>query len=147
MKRIIILSALLLVAGVSMAQRKKSDAAPRQTPLVDSIAFHLYTDSLKKGTHNYINVDGRLPGGGWYPLGANDLIFESDEGHFEGNDLVIPADFKKEKVTITATYKRNTSIRKQVTVYIKILPDGPLKTKEEIMQEMQQSGRKKKGRS
>jgi hypothetical protein len=30
---------------------------------VDSIFFHPYTDSLKKGTYNYINVDGKLSDG------------------------------------------------------------------------------------
>ena len=35
---------------------------------VDSIYFHLYTDSLKKGQHNYINVDGKLSNGSWMPV-------------------------------------------------------------------------------
>ena len=32
---------------------------------IDSIYFHLYTDSLKKGTHNYINIDGKTSDGKW----------------------------------------------------------------------------------
>ena len=30
---------------------------------LDSIFFNLYTDSLKKGTYNYINVDGQFTDG------------------------------------------------------------------------------------
>lgn len=145
MKQYIILFFLMLLASTGFAQRKKSNPPSRVTPPIDSIAFHLYTDSLKKGTHNYINVDGRLSGGGWYPLGAADLLFESDEGHFEGNDLILPADFSKEKVTITVTYKRNASLRKRVTIYIKILEDGPLKSKQEIMNELEQPRKRKRG--
>ncbi len=35
---------------------------------IDSIYFHLYTDSLKKEVHNYINVDGLLQNGRYLPL-------------------------------------------------------------------------------
>ena len=35
---------------------------------VDSIYFNLYTDSLKKQVHNYINVDGKFSNGSWLPL-------------------------------------------------------------------------------
>jgi len=40
---------------------------------VDSIYFNLYTDSLKKGQHNYINMDGKLSNGRWMPLTAKKL--------------------------------------------------------------------------
>src|SRR5882762_9561310 len=56
---------------------------------IDSICFHLYTDSLKKGVHNYINVDGRLSDGRWLPLTAKEILFTCNTGKFEGNDLVL----------------------------------------------------------
>lgn len=145
MKQFFTFFALLLLFNQCLAQRKKTDKISN-TPVVDSIAFHLYTDSLKKGVHNYINVDGRLPKGGWYPLTAEDILFDCEEGHFEGNNLVLPADFKKEKVIITATYKRNQQISRKITIYIKTLEDGPLKTKEEIMDELRGRPKKKRGR-
>ena len=49
---------------------------------VDSIYFHLYTDSLKKGTYNYINVDGKLSDGTWKPLTAKDILFSSSSCEF-----------------------------------------------------------------
>ena len=44
---------------------------------IDSISFHLYTDSLKKGQHNYINVDGKLSNGHWQPLTSKEIQFSS----------------------------------------------------------------------
>ena len=35
---------------------------------IESIEFHLYTDSLKKGVYNYINIDGKMSDGSWRPL-------------------------------------------------------------------------------
>jgi len=49
---------------------------------VDSIYFHLYTDSLKKGFFNYINVDGKLTNGEWTPLDSSEVLFLSDAGFF-----------------------------------------------------------------
>ncbi len=137
----------LIVTNPLVAQKKKSNDSPSHPPKVDTIAFHLYTDSLKKGVHNYISIDGRLPGGSWYPLSSEEIEFVSDEGSFEGNNLILPLNFPKEKVTITATYKRNPKLRQQVTIYIKTVEDGPLKTKEQIMEEIRQGGKKKRGRN
>lgn len=105
-----------------------------RTQKIDSIYFHLYTDSLKKGTHNYINVDGKLSNGRWLPLTSKEIQFSSSAGSFEGNDLVIPFDFKEEKITVKAALKANTSIWKEITIWIKKKPDPErLPTKEEIM--------------
>ena len=121
-KRLILLSCLLLLCLFTKAQK------------VDSIYFHLYTDSLKKGTHNYINVDGKLSNGRWLPLTSKEIQFSSSSGSFEGNDLIIPLDFAEEKVIVKAVLKSNTNIWKEVTIWIKKKPDPEkLPTKEEIM--------------
>src|SRR5207344_2336753 len=57
---------------------------------IDSISFHLYTDSLKKGTHNYINIDGKTSDGKWKPLTSKDITFTTTYGTFEGTELVLP---------------------------------------------------------
>lgn len=95
---------------------------------VESIHFHLYTDSLKKGTHNYINVDGKMSDGSWRPLTAKDLDFKSDYGKFEGNDLILPDKPLVDKVTVTATLKTNDKNSKQITIWIKQKPDPKLPT-------------------
>jgi len=111
----------------------------------DSIFFNLYTDSLKKGTYNYINVDGKFSDGHWLPLTAKHIQFNTTGGKFEDNSLLIDKDFKEEKVTITAVLKADTSVQKSVTIYIKKNKDNEkLKTNEEILKEIEQQGKQKK---
>lgn len=110
---------------------------------IDSIFFHLYTDSLKKGTYNYINVDGRSSEGRWIPLTSTQLTFKTTGGRFENNDLFLPVDFDMEKVTVTARLKSDTTVTKQRTIYIKTLPDEPLKTLEEVMKKPAKNKRRK----
>jgi len=101
---------------------------------VDSIYFHLYIDSLKKGTHNYINVDGKLSNGKWTPLSDKEIQFTSSHGIFIHNDLVLPADFSEDKVTVKASLKTNPSIQKEITIWIKKIPDPiNLPTKEDVL--------------
>ena len=101
---------------------------------IDSIYFHLYTDSLKKGTYNYINVDGKLSNGSWRPLTAKEIEFSASACKFSGNELIIPADCKEEKITLKAVLRSNPSIFIEKTVWIKKKPDPEfLPTKDEIL--------------
>jgi len=101
---------------------------------VDSIFFHLYTDSLKKGVYNYINVDGKLSTGAWRPLTAKEISFSASEGRFEGNSLIIDTAFKGEKVTVKAILKENPAQWKEATIYIKKIGDiERLRTVNEVM--------------
>jgi hypothetical protein len=93
---------------------------------VDSIYFHLYTDSLKKGQHNYINVDGKLSNGRWLPLTAKEVLFSCAEAKFEGNELIIPIDFKEEKITVRAVLKANQLVTIEKTIWIKKKPDDEM---------------------
>ena len=121
MKKILLLSVFLSLYAVLFAQK------------VDSIYFHLYTDSLKKGQHNYINVDGKMSNGRWMPLTHKEIIFSCSSATFEGNELIIPFEFLPEKVTITAVLKNNPAVRIEKTIWIKTKPDGDLPTKDEIL--------------
>ena len=110
---------------------------------VDSIFFHLYTDSLKKGTHNYINVDGKMSNGRWQPLTNKEIDFTSSYGKFEGNILIIDTAFKGEKVTVKAVLKNNTAIWKEATIYIKKVEIVErLRTVDEILNTPSNSSRK-----
>jgi hypothetical protein len=101
---------------------------------VDSIYFHLYTDSLKKGTYNYINVDGKMSDGSWRPLTSKEIEFSSSLCEFSGNELVVPFDFKQEKITVKAVLKSNPAIRLERTIWIKKLPDPQiLPTREDVL--------------
>lgn len=112
---------------------------------IDSIYVNLYTDSLKKGTYNYINIDGKLSNGSYLPLDSTHIIFSASEGKFYGNSLWIDKDFKYEKVNIKVTLREKPQLTREFTIYIKKLPDdGPLKTEEELLREMDKSKKKKK---
>ena len=121
MKKIILF--LILTVSVSSLFAQK----------VDSIYFNLYTDSLKKGQHNYINIDGKLSNGRWMPLSAKDIEFSCSDAKFEGNELIIPENFKKEKVTVKAVLISNPAVWLEKTIWIKTRPDPELPTRDEIM--------------
>lgn len=114
MKRISFFVPFLLLAFFGNAQK------------IDSIYFHLYTDSLKKGTHNYINVDGKTSDGKWKPLTAKEITFTTSYGVFEGNELILPDEPTVQKLTIKAVLKSDPNTWKEVTVWIKKKPDDEL---------------------
>ena len=56
------------------------------------------------------------------------------EAKFEGNELIIPADFKEEKVTVRATLRSNLFVVIEKTIWIKKKPDDEmLLTKDDVM--------------
>lgn len=139
MKRIAFLLLFFLAGKWASAQK------------IDSIYFHLYTDSLKKGFYNYINVDGKTADGKWYPLTADEVIFSAGNDttlSFKNNDLFIDSAYAKETVRVKAVLKSNPKVWKEVTIYIRKRGfDEPLKTNEEILQEYtKQPARKKKSK-
>lgn len=122
MKKFLLFPLLLLTINSVNAQK------------VDSIYFHLYTDSLKKGTHNYINVDGKLSNGKWKPLTVKEINFSTSYGIFEGNELILPAECIEEKVIVKAVLKDQPGNWKEITIWIKKKTDDEkLPTKEEVI--------------
>lgn len=116
-----------------------------QAQKVESIHFNLYTDSLKKGFFNYINIDGKFSDGSWQPLDSSHITFVANTGFFQGNDLFIDSSYKGEKVTVKTILRSNPRIWKEVTIYIRKRGfDEPLKTNDEILDEMMRSNQRKK---
>jgi hypothetical protein len=113
---------------------------------LDSIFFNLYTDSLKKGTYNYINVEGHFTDGTYLPLSNKELKFTASGGKFNGNSLFIDSAFADEKVRIKAVVIRNPRLAKEIEIYIKKAPDNErLPTLEEVMKPSKDTaGRKRK---
>lgn len=127
---------LILTASFAKAQK------------IDSIYVNLYTDSLKKGTYNYINIDGLLSNGRYLPLDNNDLTFTASGGEFKGNSLWIDKDFKQDKVNIKVVLKSNPLQHKEFDIYIKQNPDNEkLKTSDDILNEIKRAGKNKKNKS
>ncbi len=108
---------------------------------IKKIYVDLYTDSLKKGTYNYINIDGQLPNGKYIPLDSTQLIFTASAGKFSGNSLWIDKNFRDEKVDLTVTLREDRSLHKEFTLYIKKKPDPELKTSDELMREIRNRGK------
>lgn len=112
---------------------------------IESIYVNLYTDSLKKGTYNYINVDGRLSNGNFTPLDSTDIIFWASEGKFFGNNLWIDKNFDKDRVLIKVVLKHDPKMSKEFTMFVKKKPDNEkLKTTEELLSEMKKEKKKSK---
>jgi hypothetical protein len=114
---------------------------------IDSIYFHLYTDSLKKGFYNYINVDGKTADGKWMPLTSNEITFISNDTllRFHDNDLFIDSAYTQETVTVRAALKNNPKVWREVVIYIRKRGfDEPLLSNEEILREYNKPGGKKK---
>ena len=111
---------------------------------IDSIYVNLYTDSLKKGTHNYINVDGLLSNGSYIPLDSNHIIFSSSHGKFYGNSLFIDSSKCFGEVQINVKLKKDPAVQKSFVLFIKTREEEKLKTAEELMNEMKQQQKKNK---
>jgi hypothetical protein len=128
-----VLTIFLVLSGLAARAQK-----------VDSISFNLYTDSLKKGVYNYINVDGKLTNGTFLPLMSDQVTFTSSAGKWDGNSIILDTAFKEDSVVITATLKERPEVKKNITVYIKkIVTEPPLKTEKELMEDWRKQGRRK----
>lgn len=124
---------LFLICGSLFAQK------------IDSIYFNLYTDSLKKGTYNYINVIGKLSNGSYRPLDSMQVTFSSSYGTFHGNNLLLPLEPSVEKADITVFLKSNPSQVLHLTIYIKKTEDNSkLKTMDEILTDPAKSSKRRK---
>src|SRR5687767_15538095 len=133
MKTSLILTFLIMTAAFAGAQK------------IDSIFFHLYTDSLKKGTHNYINVDGKTSDGKWKPLTAKDINFTTSYGTLEGTELGLPDNPTVEKRTIKPILKSDPKLWKKITIWIKKKTDDELlPTSDEILKNKSQKNGKSK---
>ncbi len=131
MKKFVYASLLLLLAAKASSQK------------VESIYFNLYTDSLKKVVHNYINVDGKLSNGKYAPLDSKQIILSSSYGKWEGNDLIIDPSYKQDSVVVTAVLKGDASVTKTVTIYMKrnLAPER-LKTEQEVLDRLSRPRKK-----
>ena len=115
---------------------------------VDSLFFNLYTDSLKKGFFNYINVDAKMSDGSWRPLDSTFISLTSNAGKFIGNELFIDSSFKEETVRVKAVLKNNPAVWKETIIYIRKRGfNEPLKTDEELLDEMRKTKVKVKTKS
>lgn len=115
---------------------------------LDSIFFNLYTDSLKKGTYNYINVEGRFNDGSFLPLGDKELKFSATGGKFSRNSLFIDSTFSEDKVKVRVELIKNPRLWQETVIYIKKHEENErLPTVDEILNGQKGKGRKQRKNS
>ena len=132
MRKLILFLALIVICTSTSAQK------------IEAIYFNLYTDSLKKGFYNYINIDGKATNGDWLPLDSTHIIFSANTGHFKGNDIFIDSSYKADTIKVKAILRANPSIWKEMTIYIRKRGfDEPLKSSDEILNEYRRPSRNK----
>ncbi|MEJ7626284.1 MAG: hypothetical protein WKF35_05440 [Ferruginibacter sp.] len=111
---------------------------------LDSIFVNLYTDSLKKGTYNYINVEGLYSSGNYLPLDSNDIIFSSSFGKFFGNSLWIDSNMIAGKVKIKVVARKNHLLCREFVMHIKKTEESEiLLTNEEYLEKLRNRKKKK----
>ncbi|HLP36979.1 hypothetical protein [Lacibacter sp.] len=107
MKQVYFLILFIFSVGLVRAQK------------IDSLFFNLYTDSLKKGSWNYINVDAKLSNGSYMPLTSEQLNFKVSNGKLQGNSVWIDWEFTDDSVVVEVSLKKDVSVRKSITIWIK----------------------------
>lgn len=131
MPKVIIIVVCVMCSFITRAQK------------IENIFVNLYTDSLKKGTYNYINIDGLFDNGKYLPLDTSFISFSSSHGKFYGNSLFIGPDCKEEKISIHATLKNDPAIKKDIVLYVKKKEDPALKSEKEVLDEMRKNKKTK----
>lgn len=115
-------------------------ASAGKTQEIEEFFFNLYTDSLKIGTYNYINIDALLKNGRYLPLDNKTIVFESSAGSWEGNSLFLDTGFKADSVIVKATLIKDPLFQKTITIYIK---KGEsmyrVKTEKELLDELKRN--------
>ncbi len=118
--------------------------AKGQAQKIESIFFDLYTDSLKKGVHNYINVVAKMSNSSYYPLMGTEVVFSSNAGHWQGNSLLLDSLYACDSIVVSVQLKSNHLLTAKKTIYLKKNTyEPPLKTEQELLEEW----RKPRGKS
>jgi hypothetical protein len=86
---------------------------------IDSLFFNLYTDSLKKGSWNYINVDAKLSNGTYMPLTSEQLNFKVSNGKLQGNSVWIDWGFTDDSIVVDVSLKKDPTVRRSITIWLK----------------------------
>lgn len=95
-----------------------------QLPYLTGIRFHHYADSLKRGIHFYLNVEGIYNSGKIYPLDTTRINFKTSTGQLIGQDLLIPReDSSTRSITVRAVYRGNRDIYALTEIPVKQGPE------------------------
>lgn len=105
-------------------QPAKQHEVMLQLPYLTGIRFHHYADSLKRGIHFYLNVEGIYNSGKIYPLDTSRIRFSASTGQLIGQDLLIPGtDSATRSISVSAVYRGNNGIRANTEIPVKQGPE------------------------
>lgn len=104
--------------------RSKQHEVYLQLPYLTAIRFHHYADSLKRGLHFYLNVEGIYNTGKIYPLDTARVRLYTNTGQIIGQDLLIPAtDSTTRYIGVKAVYRGNSAINTSSDIPVKQGPE------------------------
>lgn len=115
-------------------------------PFVESLRFHLFTDSLKRDNPFDLNVVGRFSSGKLLPLDTSMVSFTGTGGGriSAGRLTVAGSDTLTRFIHVTARLRSSPEISDSVTIPVKIIPDtAQLPSEEQLLDKWQRRGRRR----
>lgn len=105
-------------------QPSKQHEVMLQLPYLTGIRFHHYADSLKRGIHFYLNVEGIYNSGKIYPLDTTRIRFSANAGKLIGQDLLLPAtDSSTRSISVNAVYRGDRQMTAVTEIPVKQAPE------------------------
>jgi hypothetical protein len=117
---------LMMIVLLSAAQKGSAQKLAR-------FEFNLYTDSLKRGFYNYINVEGQFSDSSWQPLDSSRIRFTCSAGAFRGNDIFLDSSYTADTLLVRATLKEDPKRWKECVIYIRKRGFAPLPSEQELL--------------
>jgi hypothetical protein len=90
-----------------------------QLPVLQSIRFNLYADSIKPVMNYYVNVEGTFTNGKVYPLDTSIITITCSQGRMQGMEWIRPEVIDFDKVTFTTIANFRAGITDSVIVHLK----------------------------
>jgi hypothetical protein len=95
-------------------------------PFLTNIQFAHYTDSIKRGIHFYLNIEGAFSSGKVFPLDTTRIRFSSSAGTLIGQNVLLDLeDTLIKQIQVTAQYKGDRALRAESFIPVKQAPDDP----------------------
>jgi hypothetical protein len=114
-----------------------------QLPYITGIRFNHYADSLKRGIHFYLNVEGRFNTGKVYPLDTSSIRLETSAGQLLGQDLLLNNGDTTRFINVKASYKSNPSLVARSVIPVKQKADdgsGVINDERELFNKKKKKG-------
>lgn len=117
---------------------------PAKAQEPDSIFFNLYTDSLKKGSWNYLNVEGRIAQGKIVPLSARSILLKTSTGKVEEMSVWLDWNTTADSVVVEVWLKSNPALTSKTVIWIKKFdPQLNVPQTDSLLQQLNERHRRK----